>query len=271
MTGPHAGRLAGARQYRTWHHYLHGRLDTYTTAAPDLAPAAAAVRRQLDTTDLDIEPRLLHHDLQPGHLVRPAAGGSLLDWELAAFGDPLSDLARLAVRLDLTDPTRVLQVAHQPTERRPQVPDVLAHSSVRRRSPQHRSSRTAPRPGSPGESYNHSFPREPRPLAGPRCSPLTERRLCVSNSLEDRGQELGFSRPIPGASARGRWRGRCRNSRGWRQRVEAAKRSKEARPFDSAESAEEGKPLLFRPRLSVVSVRVCAMRAEMRGGVSVPA
>ncbi|MFD0188093.1 phosphotransferase family protein, partial [Streptomyces bacillaris] len=115
ITGPHTGRLAGARQYRTWHRYLHGRLDTYTTAAPDLAPAAAALRRQLDTTDLDIEPRLLHHDLQPGHLVRPAADGVLLlDWELAAFGDPLSDLARLAVRLDLTDPTDVLQVAHQP-------------------------------------------------------------------------------------------------------------------------------------------------------------
>ncbi|MFF0482190.1 phosphotransferase [Streptomyces sp. NPDC004435] len=49
---------------------------------------------------MDIEPRLLHHDLQPGDLVRPAAGGSLLlDWELAAFSDPLSDLARLAVRL----------------------------------------------------------------------------------------------------------------------------------------------------------------------------
>ncbi|MFI8769219.1 phosphotransferase [Streptomyces sp. NPDC053792] len=115
ITGPHAGRLAGAWQYRTWHYYLHGRLDTYTTAAPDLAPAAAALRRQLDTTDLDIELRLLHHDLQPGHLVRPAVGGALLlDWELAAFGDPLSDLARLAVRLDLTNPTHVLQVAHQP-------------------------------------------------------------------------------------------------------------------------------------------------------------
>ncbi|MFF9340019.1 phosphotransferase family protein [Streptomyces sp. NPDC014773] len=115
ITGPHTGRLAGARQYRTWHRYLHGRLDMYTTAAPDLAPAAAALRRQLDTTNLDIEPRLLHHDLQPGHLVRPAAGGSLLlDWELAAFGDPLSDLARLAVRLDLTNPTDVLQVARQP-------------------------------------------------------------------------------------------------------------------------------------------------------------
>ncbi|MEE1810806.1 hypothetical protein [Streptomyces sp. BE133] len=116
ITGPHTGRLAGARQYRTWHCYLRGRLNTYTTAAPDLAPAVAVLRLRLGTTDLDIEPRLLHHDLQPGHLVRPAASGSLLlDWELAAFGEPLSALARLAVRLDLTDPVNVLQVAHRPT------------------------------------------------------------------------------------------------------------------------------------------------------------
>jgi aminoglycoside phosphotransferase (APT) family kinase protein len=38
----------------------------------------------------------------------------LLDWELAAFGDPLSDLARLAVRLRLPEPTPVLQLAHRP-------------------------------------------------------------------------------------------------------------------------------------------------------------
>ncbi|MGW0886467.1 phosphotransferase family protein, partial [Streptomyces sp. NPDC002671] len=115
IPGPHAGRLAGAPRHRAWRDYLHNRLDTYTAAAPDLAPAAAALRRELDATDVDTEPRLLHHDLQPGHLVHPTSGKPLLlDWELAAFGDPLSDLARLAVRLDLPDPTGVLHLAHQP-------------------------------------------------------------------------------------------------------------------------------------------------------------
>ncbi|WP_200259840.1 phosphotransferase [Streptomyces sp. HSG2] len=115
IPGTYAGRLAGARRHRTWRDYLHNRLDTYTAAAPDLTPAAAALRRELDATDTDTEPRLLHHDLQPGHLVRLPSGRTLLlDWELAAFGDPLSDLARLAVRLDLPDPMDVLHLAHQP-------------------------------------------------------------------------------------------------------------------------------------------------------------
>jgi len=99
IPGPHAGRLAGARRHRTWRDYLHNRLDTYAAAAPDLADTAALLRRELDAMDEDTEPRLLHHDLQPGHLLRPRSGRSLLlDWELAAFGDPLSDLARLADR-----------------------------------------------------------------------------------------------------------------------------------------------------------------------------
>lgn len=115
IPGPHAGRLAGARRHRTWRDYLHNRLDTYAAAAPDLADTAALLRRELDAMDEDTEPRLLHHDLQPGHLLRPRSGRSLLlDWELAAFGDPLSDLARLAVRLVLPDPADALHLARQP-------------------------------------------------------------------------------------------------------------------------------------------------------------
>ncbi|MER7849315.1 phosphotransferase [Kitasatospora sp. NPDC096077] len=65
-----------------------------------------------------MEPRLLHHDLQPGHLVRQPDGTRLLlDWELAAFGDHFSDLARLAVRLQLPDSTPVLALAAQPNRR----------------------------------------------------------------------------------------------------------------------------------------------------------
>ncbi|MET8182730.1 phosphotransferase [Streptomyces sp. NPDC005336] len=116
IPGPHAGRLAGARPHRAWRDYLYDRLDIYATAAPDLTQVAAALRHELDAVAVDIEPRLLHHDLQPGHLVHPRSGRPLLlDWELAAFGDPLSDLARLAVRLDHTGPTDVLRLAHRPT------------------------------------------------------------------------------------------------------------------------------------------------------------
>ncbi|MFC5720310.1 phosphotransferase family protein [Streptomyces gamaensis] len=115
IRGSHVGRLAGARRHRTWRDYLRGRLDNYADAAPDLAHAAAVLSRELDVTDVDTEPRLLHHDLQPGHLVRSLSGRSLLlDWELAVFGDPLSDLARLAVRLDLPDPADVLHLTHRP-------------------------------------------------------------------------------------------------------------------------------------------------------------
>jgi aminoglycoside phosphotransferase (APT) family kinase protein len=116
IPGPHIGRLAGAPSSPSWSHYLHQRLTAYVAAAPYLAAEAMALHDQLDTTDLDIQPRLLHHDLQPGHLVVQADGTRLLlDWELAAFGDPLSDLARLAVRLHLEDPTPVVALTDQVT------------------------------------------------------------------------------------------------------------------------------------------------------------
>ncbi|MEW2581327.1 phosphotransferase family protein [Streptomyces syringium] len=114
IPGPHAGRLAHGRRHHTWTAYLHDRLNAYTAAAPRLAAVAAELHQELDRIPLGIEPRLLHHDLQPGHLVAvPGGGRMLLDWELAAYGDPLSDLARLAVRLGLTDPTPVLILAHE--------------------------------------------------------------------------------------------------------------------------------------------------------------
>ncbi|UQA92483.1 phosphotransferase family protein [Streptomyces halobius] len=62
-----------------------------------------------------VQPVLLHHDLQPGHLLRKPDGSRLLiDWELAIFGDEKSDLGRLAVRLGLDDPTPVLALANRP-------------------------------------------------------------------------------------------------------------------------------------------------------------
>ncbi|MER5780206.1 phosphotransferase [Streptomyces mobaraensis] len=116
--GTHFGRLAGATRHPTWRHYLHDRLNLYTATAPNLATAAAALRRDLDRVNLDIKPRLLHHDLQPGHLVRTPDGLLLLlDWELAAFGDPLSDRARLAVRLRLLSPQAMLADGAAPATR----------------------------------------------------------------------------------------------------------------------------------------------------------
>ena len=114
IRGAHAGRLAGTRPHRTWRDHLHHRLDAYATASPELGHIAAAIRQEADAEDLNVELRLLHHDLQPGHLVRSPGGLLLLDWELAAFGDPLSDLARLAVRLNHANPADALTLARRP-------------------------------------------------------------------------------------------------------------------------------------------------------------
>lgn len=122
IPGTHFGRLTGASQHHTWTDYLHDRLHAYATAAPALRATARRLHQEVKASDNTIQPVLLHHDLQPGHLLRQPAGSRLLiDWELAAFGDHRSDLARLAVRLDLDDPTPVLVLSSQPdptTERR---------------------------------------------------------------------------------------------------------------------------------------------------------
>ncbi|MFG2210508.1 phosphotransferase [Streptomyces sp. NPDC048638] len=110
IPGTHFGRLAGAPQHPTWAAFLHDRLAAYAAAAPDLAPVAATLSREIDALDVDVPPRLLHHDLQAGHLL----GGRLLDWELAVFGDPLSDLSRLAVRLRMAAPEDTLVLAPRP-------------------------------------------------------------------------------------------------------------------------------------------------------------
>ncbi|MEW2438621.1 aminoglycoside phosphotransferase family protein [Streptomyces caniferus] len=115
IPGTHFGRLAGARQHHSWTDYLHDRLRTYATAAPALRAVARRLHQEVDASDNAIQPALLHHDLQPVHLLRePAGSRMLIDWELAIFGDYRSDLARLAVRLGLHDPTPVLALASQP-------------------------------------------------------------------------------------------------------------------------------------------------------------
>lgn len=118
IPGTHAGRLAGARRHRSWSTYLRERLTAYATAAPDLAPVAEALRNELDALALDdVEPRLLHQDLQVGHLIRLPRRLLLVDWELAAFGDPLSDPARLSVRLRHPDPTDAAALVRRPGRR----------------------------------------------------------------------------------------------------------------------------------------------------------
>ncbi len=115
IPGTHFGRLVSARQYRRWTDYLHNRLHTYATAAPALRATVRLLHQEVEAGENTIQPVLLHHDLQPGHLLREPVGSRLLiDWELAIFGDLRSDLARLAVRLDLDDPTPVLALASQP-------------------------------------------------------------------------------------------------------------------------------------------------------------
>ncbi|PJJ03750.1 aminoglycoside phosphotransferase (APT) family kinase protein [Streptomyces sp. 2333.5] len=116
IPGSHFGRLAGAWQHRSWTDYLHDRLNTYATAAPALRATARLLHQEVAASMIaGIQPVLLHHDLQPGHLLRvPAGSRQLIDWELAIFGDAHSDLGRLAVRLDLDDPTPVLALAQRP-------------------------------------------------------------------------------------------------------------------------------------------------------------
>ncbi|MFF2927624.1 phosphotransferase family protein [Streptomyces celluloflavus] len=114
IPGIHFGRLAGARQHRSWSDYLHDRLHVYATAAPALRATAQFLHQDVDVRGRVVQPVLLHHDLQPGHLLRQPAGSRLLiDWELAIFGDEKSDLGRLAVRLGLDDPTPVLALANR--------------------------------------------------------------------------------------------------------------------------------------------------------------
>lgn len=93
IPGTHFGRLAGAQRHLTWAAYLRDRRAAYTAAAPDLASVAAAVVREIDSLDVAVEPRLL---------------------ELAVFGDQLSDLSRLAVRLRMPEPTDTLVLARRP-------------------------------------------------------------------------------------------------------------------------------------------------------------
>lgn len=115
IPGTHFGRLAGARQNHSWTDYLHDRLRIYAAAAPALRAVARRLHQEVDVSDKAVQPMLLHHDLQPGHLLREPAGSRLLiDWELAIFGDHRSDLGRLAVRLDLDDPTPVLALVSRP-------------------------------------------------------------------------------------------------------------------------------------------------------------
>ncbi|MFG2139058.1 phosphotransferase family protein [Streptomyces sp. NPDC048650] len=115
IPGTHFGRLAGARQHHSWTDYLHDRLRMYAAAAPALRAVARRLHQEVDASDNAIQPVLLHHDLQPGHLLREPTGSRLvIDWELAIFGDHRSDLARLAVRLDLDDPTPILALASRP-------------------------------------------------------------------------------------------------------------------------------------------------------------
>lgn len=116
IPGPHAGRIAGSTTYPSWPAYLRDRLSHYAAAAPHLASIAMELENEVEQEGacLDIQPRFLHHDLQPGHLLRHLPGRDvLIDWELAAFGDPLSDFARLAVRLRMDDPTPAFRISRE--------------------------------------------------------------------------------------------------------------------------------------------------------------
>ena len=69
IPGTHFGRLAGARQHRSWTDYLHDRLRMYAAAAP-ASRRGRRLHHEVDVSGHWPSTRLLHHDLQPGHLLR---------------------------------------------------------------------------------------------------------------------------------------------------------------------------------------------------------
>lgn len=77
-TGPQEGHHRCARRHSAAGERICFVLGSAAVGTNCGTPGVAAPRRQLDTTKMDIEPRPLHHDLQSGHLVSPATGGSLL-------------------------------------------------------------------------------------------------------------------------------------------------------------------------------------------------
>jgi aminoglycoside phosphotransferase (APT) family kinase protein len=131
VVGDQFGRLAGTAVSASWPGYLRDRVLLYSGIVetdPELVTAVESAGRLAEdvaAADLRTAPLLLHHDLAVRHLlITPAGAGVLVDWENAVYGDPLSDIARLAVRLDLIDDSRITALARDVTA------DWLSHGEI---------------------------------------------------------------------------------------------------------------------------------------------
>ena len=73
---------------------------------------AQALLRQCDDYRLPGSLTLCHHDWHPGNIVVTNRGWVLLDWEFAALGDPVMDVAAACQGFEL-DAAQIEQIAHR--------------------------------------------------------------------------------------------------------------------------------------------------------------
>lgn len=104
LTGPGFGRVATPLASR-WGEYLNQRLARYRDAFIEHKLFEAAnIADSVASTSISepVEPRLLHNDPEPDNFLHGENGTAGLDWELAIFGDPHLDYARLGQTLGIT-------------------------------------------------------------------------------------------------------------------------------------------------------------------------
>jgi aminoglycoside phosphotransferase (APT) family kinase protein len=103
LAGPGFGRLATPLAPR-WNDYLHQRLTCYRNAFVEHGlPEAADIADSVASAPLPepSAPSLLHNDPEPGNFLHSTGGTAGLDWELAIYGDPCLDYARIGQALEI--------------------------------------------------------------------------------------------------------------------------------------------------------------------------
>ncbi|MGC4855437.1 phosphotransferase family protein [Micromonospora sp. DT4] len=111
LGGPGFGRLCAPLMPR-WNGYVRQRLTSYRNAfwskgLNEVAKNAdALVHRRLPEPPV---PCLLHNDPEPGNFLEGSTGIAGLDWELAIYGDPDLDYARVGYALGIR-PARLLDL-----------------------------------------------------------------------------------------------------------------------------------------------------------------
>lgn len=101
--------------FKNWVEYLRNRLELYSSVLIKHNLLQSA-KEAIDVIDyclggpFCVIPRLIHNDLKPQNIVRVSSDYVLLDWEAAAYGDPLLDLAKLWWRSGIEDVNLFLNI-----------------------------------------------------------------------------------------------------------------------------------------------------------------